>query len=134
MLVANHVGDRARLHPFQAVQAAGIATQQDAVDQAIGLVLAQGLGEHLADIAVGADAQAGLVADDLDELAHHLLDLLAVHVAHLRHGHANPLDLLGAHVPKHLRGIGFAQRQQQDGCLVHAAQLGDQGSVITHRS
>jgi hypothetical protein len=132
VLVADHVGHGARLHPLQAVQAAGVAAQQDAVDQAVGLVFAQGLGEHLADVIVGADAQAGLVADDLDELAHHLLDLLAVHVAHLRHGHADPLNLLGPHVAQHLGGVGLAQGQQQDRGFVDLGQFGGNGSVITH--
>ncbi|MNO88654.1 hypothetical protein D3C76_801100 [compost metagenome] len=106
MLVANHVGDRARLHPLQAVEAAGVAAQQDAIDQAVGLVLAQCLGEHLAHVIVGTHAQAGLVADDVDELAHHLLDLLTVHVTHLRHGHADTLDLFGPHVAQHLGSVG----------------------------
>ncbi len=114
VLVADHVRHRPRLHPLEAVQAAGIATQQDAVDQAVGLVFAQGLGEHLAHVVIGADAQAGLVADDLDELAHDLFDLLTVHVAHLRHRHADPLDFLGPHVAQHLCSISGAQRQQQD--------------------
>jgi len=133
MFVADDIGHGARLHPLEAVQAAGVATQQDAVDQAVGLVLAQRLGEHLADVAVGTDAQAGLVADDLDELAHDLLDLLAMDVAHLRHRHAYALDLLGSHVPQHLRGIGLTQRQQQDGCLVDAGEFGSHGSIVTHR-
>ncbi|MCY1431436.1 hypothetical protein D9M71_474040 [compost metagenome] len=132
MLVADHVGHRARLHPLEAVQAAGVATEQDAVDQAVGLVFAQGLGEHLADVAVGANAQAGLVADDLDELAHHLLHLFTVDVAHLRHGNADPLHFLRPHVPEHLGSVGLAQGQQQDGCLVDLVQFGG-GAIITHR-
>ncbi|MOA11568.1 hypothetical protein D3C78_1315170 [compost metagenome] len=133
VLEADHIRHRPWLHPLEAVQAAGVAAQQDAVDQAVGLVLAQGLVEHLADITVGTYAQAGLVADDLDELAHHLLDLLAVHVAHLSHGHTDPLHFFGAHVPQYLGGIGLTQREQKDCRLVGAAQLGGNGSVITHR-
>src|SRR5450830_527543 len=132
VLVADHVGDGARLHPFQAVEAAGVAAQQDAVDQAVGFVFAEGRGEHLADVAVGADAQAGLVADDLDELAHHLLDLLSVNVAHLRHGHAHALDLFGPHVAQHLCGVGFTQGQQQDCGFVDLGEFGNSGSTITH--
>ncbi|MCY1406273.1 hypothetical protein D9M71_215340 [compost metagenome] len=109
VLETDHVRHGTRLHPLEAVQATGIATQQDTVDQAIGLVFAQGLVEHLANVAVRAYTQAGLIPDDFNELAHHLLDLLAVHIAHLRHGHTHALDLLGPHVPQHLRGIGFTQ-------------------------
>jgi len=134
VLEADHVGHGTGLHPLEAVQAAGVATQQDTVDQAVGLVFAQGRGEHFADIAVRTHAEAGLVADDLDEFAHHLLDLLAVHVAHLRHCHTHPLDLFGPHMAQHLGSIGFAQRQQQNGGLVDPGQFGvGGGAVITHR-
>src|SRR5471030_908480 len=132
VLVTDHVGDGARFHPLQAVEATGVATQQDAVDQAVGLVFAQGLGEHFAHVVVGADAQAGLVADDVDELAHHLLDLLAVHVTHLRHGHTHTLDLFRPHVAQHLGGVGRTQGQQQNRGFIDPGQFGDSGSVITH--
>ena len=132
VFVADHVGHGARFHPLEAVEATGVATQQDAVDQAVGLVFAQGRGEHLADVAVGTDAQAGLVTDDLDELAHHLFDLLTVHIAHLRHGHAHALDLFGAHVTQHLGSVGFTQGQQQHGGFIDLGELGNSGSIITH--
>ncbi len=132
MLVADHIGHGTRLHPLQAVQTAGVAAQQDTIDQAAGLVLAQCLGQHLADVAVGADAQTGLVADDLDELAHHLLDLCLLHVAHLRHGRTDALDLFRTEVAQHLRRIGLAQREQQDGSLVDLVELG-WNSIVTHR-
>jgi hypothetical protein len=132
VLITDHVGDGARLHPLQAVEAAGVATEQDAVDQAVGLVFAQGLGEHFAHVVVGADAQAGLVADDVDELAHHLLDLLAVHVAHLGHGHTHALNLFGPHVAQHLGRVGGTKGQQQDCGFVDLGQFGGNGSVITH--
>ena len=77
-------------------------------------------------------AQAGLVADDLDELTHHLLDLLAVHIAHLRHGHAHALDLFRPHVAQHLGSVGFTQGQQQDCGFVDLGELGNSGSIITH--
>ncbi len=132
VLVTDHVGNRPRLHPLEAVQAAGVAAQQDPVDQAVGLVLAQCLGEHLAHIVVGTDAQAGLIADDVDELTHHLLDLFTVHVAHLCHGHAHTLDLLGPHVAQHLGSVGRTQGQQQDRGFVDPGQFGNSGSIITH--
>jgi len=132
VFVTDHVGNGARLHPFQAVEAAGVATEQDAVDQAIGLVFAQRLGKHFAHVVVGADAEAGLVADDVDELAHDLLDLLAMDVTHLGHGHTDTLNLFRAHVAQHLRGIGGTQGQQQNRGFVDLVQFGGCGSVITH--
>ena len=133
MLVADHIGHRPWLHPLEAVQPAGIAAQQDTIDQAARLVLTEGLGEHLADIAIGADTQAGLIADDLDELAHHLFDLRLLHIAHLRHGGADPLHLLRTEMAQNLRGIGFTQREQQDGCLVDLVELGGKSIVIHQR-
>ena len=43
VFVTDHVGHGTRLHPLQAVQAAGAAAEEDAVDQVVGLVLAEGL-------------------------------------------------------------------------------------------
>ena len=135
VLVANHIGNGTRLHPLQAVQATGTATEQDAVDQVARLVLAQRRGEHLADVGIGTHTEAGLVADDVDELGHHLLDLLAMDIAHASHGHADALHFLRPEVTQHLRGIGFAQRKQQNRGLVDLVQLGQLGSgtIVTHR-
>ena len=132
VLETDDVGYRTRFHPLQAVETAGVAAQQNPVDQAVCLVLAQCLGEHLADVAVRADADAGLIADHVDELAHHLLDLLAVHVAHLRHGHADPLNLFGAHVAQYLSGVRLTQGEEQNRGFIHAGQF-DCSSSITHQ-
>lgn len=132
MLVADHIGNGTRLHPFQAVQATGAAAQQDAVDQITGLVLTQRRGEHLADVGIGTHTEAGLVADDVDELGHHLLDLLAVDIAHASHGHTDALHFLRPEVTQHLCGIGLTQRKQQNRSLVDLVQLGS-GTIVTHR-
>jgi hypothetical protein len=55
-----------------------------------------------------------------------------VHIAHLRHGHAYPLNLFGAHVAQHLGGVGFSQGQQQHGGFVDPGEFGYSGSSITH--
>jgi len=105
---------------------------RNAVDQAAGLVLAERLGKHLANVTVGADAEAGLVADDLDELAHYLFDLCLLHVAHLRHGSTDALHLFRTEVTQDLRSVGFTQREQQDGGLVDLVELG-LNSIVIHR-
>ncbi|MCX4195807.1 flagellar hook basal-body protein [Methylobacterium organophilum] len=97
-----------------------------------GLVLAQRLSEHLADIAIGADAETGLVADDFDELAHHLFDLRLLHVAHLRHGRTDALHFFRAEVAQHLGRVGLTQREQEDGGLVDLVELG-LNSIVIHR-
>ena len=132
MLVANHVGDGTRLHPLQAVQAAGAATQQDAVDQVASFVFPQSLGQHLADVTVGTNAKAGLVADGGNELPHHAFNLLALNVAHLRHGHTDTLHFLGPQMAQHLRSIGFTKGQQEDRGLVDLVQF-RRGFGITHQ-
>ena len=43
VLVAHQLGHRARLHPLQAFDAADVAALQDAVEQQVGLVLAERL-------------------------------------------------------------------------------------------
>jgi hypothetical protein len=57
--------------------------------------------------------------------------LLTVHIAHLRHGHAHPLNFFGAHVAQHLGGVGFTEGQQQDCGFVDLGKFGNSGS-ITH--
>ena len=108
------------------------AAQQDAIDQPARLVFAQCLGEHLANIAVGAHTKACLVANRLDELAHHLLDLCLLHVAHLRHRRPDLLDLLGSQMTQDLRGICLTQRKQENRGLVDLVQLVGGNSSITH--
>ena len=48
------------------------------------------------------------------------------------HGHADPLNLFGAHVAQHLGGVGFTQGQQQDCGFVDLGEFGNSGSIITH--
>ena len=132
VLVADYIGYGARLHPLQAVQAAGAATQQDAVDQVASFVFAQSLGQHLADVAVGTDTETGLVADGGNELPHHAFNLLALNVAHLRHGHTDALHFLGPQMAQHLRSIGFTKGQQEDRGLVDLVQF-RRGFGITHQ-
>lgn len=135
MLVANHIGNGTRLHPLEAVQTTGAATEENTVNEVARLVLAQRRGEHLADVGIGTHTEAGLVADDVDELGHHLLDLLAMDIAHASHGHADALHFLRPEVTQYLCGIGLTQRKQENGGLVDLGQLGQLGSgtIITHR-
>jgi hypothetical protein len=53
-----------------------------------------------------------------------------MHVTHLRHRNAYPLNFLGPHVAQNLRRIGFAQGKQQYGGFLNFAQFGYDGSII----
>ena len=128
VLEANDICHCSRLHPLQAIKARGAAAEQNAVNQTVGLVLAKGLGQHAADITVGANTQTGLIADHLDEIAHDLLHLLAMHGAQTGHGAAHPLNFLGAHVLENGCSVGLAKAEQKDGRLV---QLGHLGRALT---
>ena len=57
---------------------------------------------------------------DAGERPQHARDLLARHAGELRHRGADPLHVLRAQVPQHLRGILLAQRQQQNRRSLHA--------------
>jgi hypothetical protein len=59
MLIADHFGYRARIHPFQAFDPAGIAVVHDAIQQTLSLVVPQRLGEHVADVIVGIHPDGG---------------------------------------------------------------------------
>src|SRR6478736_264167 len=56
----DHLGNGARVHPLQHVQALALATHEDAIDDAVGLLVAQRLGQHLADVVFRTDLDVGL--------------------------------------------------------------------------
>ena len=136
VLQADDLRDRTRVHPLQGLQALGVAPEQDAVDEAAGLVLAQGLHEDLADVLVGADAERGLLVDRAHEVLQDLADLPLAD-GERGHGRTDLLDLLGPHVPQDGGGILLAERHQEDGGALGAVQLAlggvVAGGVIAHR-
>src|SRR5690606_15426814 len=82
------------------------------------------------DVVVGAHAQRGLALERVLELLHDVHDLLAADAAHGRHGQAELLHFLGAHVLEHLGGVGLAQRKQQHRGALHAVELGRETRLL----
>jgi len=128
VLVAHQVGHGTRVHPLQRVQAGGVAAEQDAVDQIAGLLAAQCLHQHVADVVVRPDTERGLGAQFAAELVHHALDLLTGDIGHRRHRDTDLLHFLGFHVAQHFGCVQFAQRQQQHGGALHTGQ----GRGVSH--
>ena len=109
MFIANDVANGPGLHPLESIEAGGIAANQDAIDQAGCLVVAERLGEHRPDVLVIAYAKPGLPAYGINKLVHHVGHFVLADILHLSHGHAHTLDLFGAHVLEDFCGIRFAQ-------------------------
>ena len=57
MFQTNDVRHGTRLHPLQGIQTLGIASHEDAVQQGAGLVLTQGIDQHLTQVLLTAHAQ-----------------------------------------------------------------------------
>ena len=113
MFLPDDLGNRARVHPLEDVQALALPAHQDAVDDAAGLVLAQGVGQHLADVVVGADLDVGLTIQRHHEIPDHTGDLVARGRLDLRHGGTQALHGLRIQVLEHRGGFVLAQGQQQ---------------------
>lgn len=115
-------GNGPRIHPFQLIQTLAVAPEEDAVNDIGGLVGAEGLGQHGADILVRIHAERRLIADGGDEALHHIVDHVGGDVAQLRHGGANLLHLFRPHVFQDHRGAVVADAQQEQGGLLRMIQ------------
>ncbi len=103
------------IHPLQGFETLGGAADADAVDDAGGFFLAERIDQHLAQEIIRADADRGLVLDRGGEFGDDALNFFPGDVLELRHGGADALHFLGAHVLQHLGGFLLAEGQQQDG-------------------
>ncbi len=122
MFVADGVGDRARVHPFQTVYS-HIATGDDAVHQAARAVLAQRLDQHVLDVALGAHAQTGLRVALVDELREHVFHALLTDALQAGHGHAHALHFLRPHLLEHFGGVFLAHAHEQHGGALHRCHV-----------
>ncbi|MCU0814512.1 MAG: hypothetical protein MUC32_09450, partial [Burkholderiaceae bacterium] len=64
VLVAQQLGHRTGVHPLQALDARDVAALQDAVEQQVGLVLAERLAQHALDVLVGVGHQRAVLRGD----------------------------------------------------------------------
>ena len=120
VLVAHQLGHGRRIHPLQAFDAADIVALQDAVEQQVGLVLAERALEHRAHVFVVVVDQHAAVTRHLAELVQYLVELVVADALHARDGLAHALHLLRRQVLEDLAGVFLAQRHQQDGGVLDA--------------
>jgi len=109
-----------RVHPLQALDAGDVAALQDAVDQQVGLFVAQGLAQHALDVLVGVGHEHVLGLRHGDELVDDRLVPLPRYRLHLGDGLAQALHFLGQEVLEDLGRLFFAHGHQQDGCVLKA--------------
>ena len=120
MLVANELGDRARVHPLERLEALALAAEPDAIHQRVGFFVAERVDQHLAHEFIAADAERGLALELGGERAEHVAHFVTRHAGELGHGTPEALHVLGAHVLEDFRRLALTERQQQDGGAFHA--------------
>ena len=96
VLVADQVGHRAGIHPLQAFDARGLAALEDAGDEVGGLVVAQGLGQHIADVGIRIHVHRGMFVVDGVEFFQHRFHPGPGHGTQGGHGVAELLHFPGA--------------------------------------
>ena len=114
MLVAHQLRDRLGVHPLQALDAAGVAALQDAVDQQSGAFITKRLAQHRLHILIVVGDQRTVLAGFGAEAVEHRGHLLRRHGANPGHRLADLVHLLGRQVLEDLRGDFLAKRQQED--------------------
>jgi hypothetical protein len=120
VLVAQQLGDRSGVHPLEALDAGDVGALQDAVEQQGGLVFAERLAQHRADVLVGVVDEAQLLLGDRMEELQHGLEALARDRLHARDRLADALHFLRRQVLQHLGGVFLAERHQQDRGILEA--------------
>src|SRR5690606_22862788 len=110
MLVTDKLGDGARVHPLQRLEALARPSEKYAIDDTRRLVLSQSIDQHLAQVLVDTHAERRLLLDRGGELIEDLHDLLSRYVLELRHRRADALNVLCPHVLEHRRRLLLAAR------------------------
>ncbi len=91
MFIAQQLGNRCAVHPFQAFDTGNVAALQDAVEQDGGLFIAQRALEHGPDIFIVVGNQRALIARQFGEAVDHLVDAFARDRLQARDGFTQPL-------------------------------------------
>ena len=119
VLVADQLGDHARLHPLQGLDAGATGAGQDAVDDRLGPALAERTGKSPLHVLDAIDGEAGGVGL-AEEVADDHFGAVARDLLEGGHARADRLDLAGIHVFHDLRGVTLAERHQEDRSTVNA--------------
>ena len=114
MLVRYHFGNGARIHPVQNFDRAIAAHRRDASQNRLRLVIAQRLGHHIFDIAIGAQTEACLFLDNLKKFVEHAVDRILVEALHRVHGAAQMLNFFRRKIADNFRRFVFTQQHHQD--------------------
>ncbi len=120
VLVLDEVGGGGGVHPFEALDAGGVAALQDARDQVGRLVVAQRLGQHRADVVVGIDMDRRVLLRHAQEFIEDAFHLGARHRLQGSHGMADFLHLARPEMLQHFRSMVLAQGDEQRGALLEA--------------
>ena len=132
MLGFHDLGDRARLHPLQGIDAGRFPALEDSAEQRTGASLAERIGHDLLQVIVRADADRRLALDRDEHLTEHVGHALARHVGKAGHRKPELLHLFDVHVPQHgSRGLLTESHQENCGtfgaldlrCFSHCLQL-----------
>ncbi len=97
VLAADHVGDRARIHPLQDLQSSAALPRQDTAQHRCGFVLTQRALEHLLHVVGGTQTQTRLLFERHDEFVEHEVDSLLRQIGHRYHRRAQGLNFLRVH-------------------------------------
>ena len=120
VFVANEVGDRRRVHPFEAFDAVGVAALQNARNQVGRFVVAERLGQDRAHVGVAVDVHRRRFGRRALEVGKDFLDLGPGHRLQAGHGVAELLDFFRPEVFEDFRCVILAQGDEQDGALLDA--------------
>ena len=123
MFAANHLGNRAGVHPAQNIQSLAALARQDATQHRGGFVFTQRALEHFFHVIGGAQAQAGLLFDGGDKFVQNGIDRLLRQVGHRHHGATQRLNFFGVQKSDDLSGLLLTEQQHQDSGTFGAGHL-----------
>ena len=123
VLIAQQLGHRDGVHPFQAFNARDIAALQDAIKQQRSLIVPQGAAQHRFDVIAGIFHQQALRGAIVGKPRHHKIDFLFGHPPHAGDGFAQFLHFFGREVLKHLGRLFLAQGHEQDCSIIQTTVI-----------
>ena len=122
MFVADHVGNRSGVHPFQDLQSLAALARHDPAQHRRRFIVTQGAFHDFFDVVARAQAQAGLLLQHGHKLIEHDVHRLLRQVGHGHHGTTQRLHFFGVQKPNDLGRLLFAQQEHQHRCTLSTRQ------------